>query len=203
MRLREAGYKACCREALGGKRIGPFASRLLAKRIEENGECGAAADEIQRLSIAAVVKSPMFTGVSPQDLDREITRVASQKRHAVLGAQHCSPNQRPRFRDAFQHRGLSRRHNAISELPGCRRAPIPDLQPIGIHRTKMRRRYADSNRSYQRGHRSRLIQQPACLIATMEWFARDCCRPTPLRGQLVEKKDAMQQGRRNQPFAGE
>ena len=72
MRFREAGHEACCRKALGGKRIGPFASRLLAKRIEKNGECGAAADEIQRLSIAAVVKSPMFTVVSPQDLDKTL-----------------------------------------------------------------------------------------------------------------------------------
>lgn len=198
MRFREAGHEACCRKALGGKRIGPFASRLLAKRIEKNGECGAAADEIQRLSIAAVVKSPMFTVVSPQDLDREITCVGSQKRHAVLGPLHCSPDQRPRVRDAFQHRRLSRRHYSISEFLGCRRAPIPDLRLIGLHRTKMRRRYADSNRSYQRGHRSKLDQQPAYLMATMDGSpAIAVVHYSALRGELVEKKDAMQRGANN------
>jgi hypothetical protein len=194
MRLREAGYEACCREALGDKRIGPFVSRLLAKRIEEKGECGAAANEIQRLSIAAVVKSTMFTGVGPQDLDREIARVASQKHHAALGTLHCSPNQRPRFRDAFQHRGLSRRHYAVSEFLGCRQAPIPDLRLIGLHRTRMRRQYADSNRSYQRGHRSKLDQQPAYLMATMEVRARLAWFILRSSWELVEEKDVMEQG---------
>ena len=46
MSLREAGQEPRCRKALDGKRIGPFASELLAKRMKENGECGAAADEI-------------------------------------------------------------------------------------------------------------------------------------------------------------
>ena len=115
--------------------------------------------------------------------------MASQKRHAVLGPLHCGPDQRPRFRDAFQHRGLSRRHYAISEFLGCRRAPIPDLRLIGLHRTKMRRRYADSNWSYQRGHRSKLDQQPAYLMVTMDGSrASFVVHYSALRGELVEKK---------------
>ena len=146
MRLREAGYEACCREALGDKRIGPFVSRLLAKRIDENGECGAAANEIQRLSIAAVVKTPLFTGISPKDLDREVTCVAAQKRNAALGTMPCGPYQRPSDSDAFQHRRFSRRYNVISEYLGCKRTTVPDLRVIDLHRTRMRRRLDDRNR---------------------------------------------------------
>ena len=127
MGLSEARDEALSDQSLRNHCIWPLCAFLIAKAGDEPGKITFAANEVQRLAVAAVVKAALFLRVGAEHFGEGVTGARREDCHAAVWIRACGNNQLPFARNSAQNYRLPVRNDFPQELLRRGAGPVGDF----------------------------------------------------------------------------